>query len=72
MISFNTQWVKDEDKLLKLIFNAFDLERNGELNLYDYVALRSFNNAYDILLAKEGAVYYKNFGVAIHIICRNM
>ena len=71
-IKFNLKWVTDRNKLMKSILKSFDLDRDGFLNFYDYVSLRKFNNAYEILIEKEEAVYYKNFDVAVHMIAKNM
>jgi hypothetical protein len=72
MLSFHSQWVSSMDKFNSKVFQAFDLDQDGFLNLYDYIMLRNFNNAYDILLAKESKIYFYNFGIAMHIINKNM
>ena len=72
MIKFNSEWIKDIDKFVKQVFNSFDTRKKDHLNLYDYVKLRNFNNAYNILLIKESKVYYKNFGVSVHMISKNL
>jgi hypothetical protein len=72
MWKFNTEWIKDENKLLSYIFNAFDLNRDKFLNLNDFIRLRNFNNAYDILLVKEAKVYFQNFPVGMHLVTNNM
>jgi hypothetical protein len=57
---------------ISLILSAFDLDMDGQLNFYDYLMLRNFNNAYDICLVKEGKFYFKNFPVAMHIVLKNL
>jgi hypothetical protein len=72
LISYTTQITDDIQSFLERIVNTFDLDRDGKLNLYDYVILRNFNNAYDILLVKEQKLYFKNFEVGLHMISKNL
>jgi hypothetical protein len=72
MITFNSKFIPTSDNLMKQTFKALDMDGDGFMNIYDYITLRSFNNAYDILLVKENAVYYQNFPVAIHIIAKDV
>ncbi len=72
VITFHSQWITNMDNFYLKVFNAFDVDRDNQLNLYDYVMLRNYNNAYDILLAKESKIYYNNFEIGIHLITKNV
>lgn len=72
LVAFSSGLTDDIQSFLVRIINTFDLDRDGKLNLYDYVILRNFNNAYDILLVKEQKLYFKNFEVGLHMISKNL
>jgi hypothetical protein len=63
MLKFNKEKI-DEDILLKRIFHLINLNLNNKgINLEEYITLRNYNNAYDILLVKEKKINYRNFPV---------
>jgi hypothetical protein len=75
MLEFNSGLSHTQDKnsnLYQNILDAFDLQMNGDLNFFNYIQLRNFNNAYDICLLKDKQFSFKNFPVAIHMINKNL
>jgi hypothetical protein len=75
MLEFNLNKITttaDEEKFIQVLFKTLDMDYKKGLNFYDYIMLRNYNNAYDILLIKEKKVYFRNFPVAMHLICKNI
>ena len=62
----------DDKKLALRIFNSLDLNKDDFLNFFDYLKLRNYNKIYNVLLEKEGEVYYENFPIAVHLFSKNV
>ncbi len=69
MMEFNKNFT--DDTLQQTVLQSLSL--NGDvINLYEYIQLRNYNNAYDICLMKENKFYYKNFAVAVKMVIHNL
>lgn len=70
MLKFNKKI--DEEVLLKRIFRLINLKLDKGINLAEYITLRNYNNAYDILLVKEKKVNFKNFPVLAYLTIKKL
>jgi hypothetical protein len=72
MLKFNKEKI-DEEILLKRIFHLINLKLDNKgINLAEYITLRNYNNAYDILLVKEKKVNFKNFPILAHLTIKKL
>ena len=72
MLKFNSIWISDLSQLYKKVFIALDMDDKKSLNLHNFITLRTYNNAYNILLLKEEKVYSKNFNIGIRIALKKL
>lgn len=70
MLKFNKKI--DEEVLMKRIFHLINLKLDKGINLAEYITLRNYNNAYDILLVKDKKVNFKNFPVLAYLTIKKL
>ena len=72
MLEYNKKILIDEDLLINRILLSLDLDMKNQINFYEYIKFRNYNNAYDICLVKEKQITYKNFPAMVHFVFKNL